>query len=123
MRLPPFVVSALGLTAVVFAAGLTAIPQQPAFRSGIDLVNLGVAVLDKGGVAVSGLTQDDFVVYEEGKRQEVRYFAAEGAEAEAMPLHIGLVFDTSGSMSSDMYLARGCRLSRCHLRAVRPSGS
>ena len=110
MRLPPFVVPALGLTAVVFTVGLAAIPQQPAFRSGIDVVNLGVAVLDKAGVAVGGLTQDDFVVYEEGKKQELRYFAADGAEAEALPLHIGLVFDTSGSMTADMELARSAAI-------------
>lgn len=95
---------------MVFTAGLAAIPQQPAFRSGIDVVNLGVAVLDKAGLAVGGLTQDDFVVYEEGKKQDLRYFSAEGAEAEALPLHIGLVFDTSGSMSSDMDLARSAAI-------------
>jgi len=69
VRLPPPVVPALGLI-VVFAAGLAAIPQQPSFRSGVDVVNLGVAVIDKAGAAVGGLTQDDFVVYEEGKKQD-----------------------------------------------------
>ena len=109
MRPPPSVFPALGLTAVVFTAGLAAIPQQPAFRSGVDLVNLGVAVIDKGGVAVAGLTQDDFVVYEEGKKQDLRFFSAEG-EAAVLPLHIGLVFDTSGSMSADMELARSAAI-------------
>ena len=66
MRLPLRVAPALALTAVVFTAGLAAIPQQPSFRSGVDVVNLGVAVIDKAGAAVGGLTQDDFVVYEEG---------------------------------------------------------
>jgi Ca-activated chloride channel family protein len=106
---PPLVVPALGLTAVVFTAGLAAIPQQPAFRSGIDVVNLGVAVIDKAGSAVAGLTQDDFVVYEEGRKQELRYFDV-GPEGERPPLHIGLVFDTSGSMSSDMELARSAAI-------------
>ena len=109
MRPPPSVFPALGLTAVVFTAGLAAIPQQPAFRSGVDLVNLGVAVIDKGGVAVAGLTQDDFVVYEEGKKQDLRFFSAEG-EAAVLPLHIGLVFDTSGSMAADMELARSAAI-------------
>lgn len=122
MRLPPLVAPALGLTAVVFTAGLAAIPQQPAFRSGIDVVNLGVAVIDRAGAAVTGLTQDDFVVYEGGKKQEVRYFAAdgardpangsgaEGADGDRPPLHIGLVFDTSGSMAADMELARSAAI-------------
>jgi Ca-activated chloride channel family protein len=104
------------LSAVVFTVGLAAIPQQPAFRSGIDVVNLGVAVIDKTGAAIGGLTQDDFVVYEGGKKQELRYFAADGArtevgpDGERPPLHIGLVFDTSGSMSADMELARSAAI-------------
>jgi Ca-activated chloride channel family protein len=124
VRLPLLVAPALGLTAVVFTAGLAAIPQQPAFRIGVDVVNLGVAVIDKGGVAVSGLTQDDFAVYEEGRKQELRFFAADGAKGAAAdgsksgdgadgdrpPLHIGMVFDTSGSMAADMELARSAAI-------------
>jgi Ca-activated chloride channel homolog len=122
VRLLSFVVPALGLTAVVFTAGLAAIPQQPSFRSGIEVVNLGVAVIDKGGLAVPGLTQEDFVVFEEGKKQELRYFAADGAkgaggstsadgaDGDRPPLHIGLVFDTSGSMAADMELARSAAI-------------
>jgi len=117
VRLPPTVVSALGLgVVVVFAAGLAAIPQQPSFHSGVDVVNLGVAVIDKAGAAIPGLTQDDFVVYEDGKKQDLRYFAADGArtetgpDGERPPLHIGLVFDTSGSMAADMELARSAAI-------------
>jgi Ca-activated chloride channel family protein len=116
VRLPPSVAPALGLIALVFATGLAAIPQQPAFRSGVDVVNLGVAVIDKSGAAVSGLTRDDFVVYEQGRKQELRYFAADGAQeavgpdGDRPPLHIGLVFDTSGSMDRDMELARSAAI-------------
>jgi len=116
VRLPPLFAPALGAVAVVFTAGLAAIPQQPAFRTGVEVVNLGVAVIDKAGAAVGGLTQNDFVVYEEGKKQELRYFAADGArlavgpDGERPPLHIGLVFDTSGSMAADMDLARGAAI-------------
>ena len=100
----------------MFTAGLAAIPQQPAFRAGVEVVNLGVAVIDKAGAAVGGLTQNDFVVYEEGKKQELRYFAADGArmgvgpDGDRPPLHIGLVFDTSGSMAADMELARSAAI-------------
>ena len=116
MRRTPLIGPGVGVIAVVFTAGLAAIPPQPAFRGGIDVVNLGVAVMDKAGSAVAGLTKDDFVVYEEGKKQELRYFAADGArtevgpDGERPPLHIGLVFDTSGSMSADMELARSAAI-------------
>jgi Ca-activated chloride channel family protein len=97
-------------------AGLAAIPAQQVFRSGVDVVQLGVAVMDKSGLAVPGLTRDDFVVYEEGKRQELRYFAVSDprvspdGEVERPPLHLGLVFDTSGSMIRDVDLARSAAI-------------
>ena len=92
-------------------SGMAAIPAQQVFRSGIDVVHLGVAVVDKAGSAVSSLTQDDFVVYEGGKRQELKYFArGDAREGEVPPLHIGLVFDTSGSMAADMELARSAAI-------------
>jgi Ca-activated chloride channel family protein len=116
VRLPVLFSSALGLASVLFADGLAAIPPQQVFRSGVDVVNLGVAVMDKQGTAVAGLTRDDFTIFEEGKKQDIRYFAAEGAknamgaDGERPPLHIGLVFDTSGSMASDMDLARSAAI-------------
>jgi Ca-activated chloride channel family protein len=104
-------------------AGMAAIPAQQVFKSGVDVVHLGVAVVDKAGSAVSTLTQDDFVVYEGGKKQELKYFlhgnyfwtpAGKGVldpkDGDAPPLHIGLVFDTSGSMAADMELARSAAI-------------
>jgi Ca-activated chloride channel family protein len=93
------------------ASGMATIPAQQVFRSGIDVVHLGVAVVDKAGAAVSTLTQDDFVVYEAGKKQELKYFVrGDATEGDAPPLHLGLVFDTSGSMAADMELARSAAI-------------
>ncbi len=94
----------IGLTLVGVAAPLGA---QPVFRSGIDLVHFGVTVLDKQGNLVLDLTADDFEVHEEGEEQVVTYFTY-GVEADAsvMPLHLGLLFDTSGSMEQDGEFAK-----------------
>ena len=94
----------LGLTLVWVAAPLGA---QPVFRSGIDLVHFGVTVLDKQGKLVPDLTANDFEVHEEGEEQVVTYFTY-GVEADAstMPLHLGLLFDTSGSMEQDGAFAK-----------------
>jgi Ca-activated chloride channel homolog len=81
------------------AAALRA--QQPTFRANVDLVHFGVSVIDKQGNPVTGLTADDFEITENGKPQSLKYFAA-GNPEEAPPLHIGLLLDTSGSMSSDI---------------------
>ena len=89
-------------------AGFTAsLDPQPIFRSSIDVVHFGVVVLDKQGNLVPDLTADDFEVYEEGERQTISYFT-HGVEADAatMPLHLGLLFDTSGSMEQDVDFAK-----------------
>ena len=113
MRSPHLLLCALGFVSagVMSAAGMAAIPAQQVFKSGIDVVHLGVAVVDKAGSAVASLTQDDFVVYEGGKKQELKYFVrGDATDAEAPPLHVGLVFDTSGSMAADMELARSAAI-------------
>lgn len=80
---------------------------QAVFRSGIDLVSLGVTVTDRRGSLVSDLTIHDFEVLEAGTRQRLEYFASGLADGEMRPeLHLGLLLDTSGSMVNEMHLAR-----------------
>jgi Ca-activated chloride channel family protein len=109
VRLPAVFLSALAVTTVGFAGRMAAIPPQEPFRAGIDVVHLGVAVMDKTGAAVQALTRADFEVYEGGRKQELQYFVR-GDATEQPPLHLGLVFDTSGSMAADMELARSAAI-------------
>jgi Ca-activated chloride channel family protein len=89
-------------------------PAQPGrFRSGIELVTVGVTVLDKEGRIVRDLTAEDFEVYDEGMRQQIAYFSrgdsyAVGSEEASgiQRLRLGLLFDTSGSMDQDIQLSR-----------------
>jgi Ca-activated chloride channel homolog len=91
---------------VVAAAAATASAQTPLFRAGIELVNFGVTVNDKRGTYITNLTQDDFEIFEDGKKQTLKFFAR-GDELESAPeLHVGLLFDTSGSMGEDIKLSR-----------------
>lgn len=57
------------------------------------LVLLDVSVKDSSGGFVSGLTKDDFKVYEEGKLQEISQFANTD-----IPVTVGIDVDESGSM-------------------------
>src|SRR5262245_27867476 len=96
------------LTGAVMAAVTLATPlaQTPTFRGGVDLVQLGVTVSDRQGAYVTDLTADDFVVLENGKPQRIAYFAPGGESSTAPEMHVGLLFDTSGSMTDDIALSR-----------------
>ena len=77
--------------------------QVPAFRTSVDLVNLSVTVTDRKGGLVGDLTADDFEIYEEGKKQTIRYFAPGDPEAPNQPeMHLGLLLDVSESMGEDL---------------------
>jgi hypothetical protein len=47
-------------------------PQQPIFR--VNLVRVDVIVTDGKGTPITGLTQDDFEVFEDGQRQAIDSF-------------------------------------------------
>jgi Ca-activated chloride channel homolog len=77
--------------------------QDQAFRSRVDLVNVAATVTDRKGNLVADLTPDDFDIYEDGKKQTIRYFAAgDGDGQSAPPMHLGLMLDISGSMDEDL---------------------
>jgi Ca-activated chloride channel family protein len=83
--------------------------QQPTFASGVDLATFGVTAVDRKGQLVTTLTADDFEVFEDGVRQQVRHFVR-GEGGAAVPLHLGLLLDTSGSMERDLKLARSAAI-------------
>ena len=85
--------------AVLLLAPVAVRAQRPLFTSRIDLVRVGVTVLDRDGNLVTGLTRDDFEVLEDGRPQEVRYFSMGlASDVDDVPLHLGLLLDMSGSM-------------------------
>lgn len=67
--------------------------DQP-FSTDVSVVNVFATVRDKKGVIVRDLGKDDFTIEEDGHPQTIRYFAKESD----LPLTLGLLVDTSGSM-------------------------
>lgn len=87
------------IVAILLLAATAAAAQQPLFTSRIDLVHVGVTVLDRDGNLVTDLTRDDFEVLEDGEPQSVRYFSMGlSSDVDEAPLHLGLLLDMSGSM-------------------------
>lgn len=72
--------------------------QEPSFRSGSsELVVLPTIVTDKQGRYVSDLTQDQFVVYDNGRKVPIDLFTTEDT-----PVTVGLIIDGSSSMRSKL---------------------
>jgi Ca-activated chloride channel family protein len=70
--------------------------EQFRFRSGVELINVTATVADQSGRFVAGLRKEDFVVYEDDQPVEVTHFSA-----ERVPVSLGIVLDTSGSMAGE----------------------
>jgi Ca-activated chloride channel family protein len=68
----------------------------------VDVVQLHVSALDKESHFVRGLSREDFKIQEDGRPEAMTGFEV----AENMPLNIGLVIDSSGSMEKGMPFVR-----------------
>jgi Ca-activated chloride channel family protein len=67
------------------------------FRTGVDLVALNVVVTDGQQKFVTGLSADQFLVFEDGVQQDVSFFAAKD-----VPLDLAILLDTSASMTDKL---------------------
>jgi VWFA-related protein len=77
--------------------------QQPAneeplqtFKAEVNVVNIFFNVKDKHGMLIPNLAKEDFQVFEDGKPQTIKYFAAEANQ----PLTLGIMIDTSASQTA-----------------------
>lgn len=97
------------------AAGLVTVSgQQPQgdgqafrFRTGVELINVTATVTDGNGRFVSGLRQEDFRVYEDDEPQPITHF-----NSERVPVSLGIILDTSGSMDGEKMMAARAALER-----------
>lgn len=79
----------------------TGLGARPFFRKTADLVLIPVTVADSDDHLVTGLVKNDFQVFEGGVMQTITHFSSED-----VPISLGVLFDTSGSMAPKMEKAR-----------------
>jgi Ca-activated chloride channel homolog len=82
---------ALAIAAI--ALSVVVAPAAQSFRARLDLVQVTVTVTDKEGRLVTGLTKDDFQVWEDGVEQAVTQFTD-----QRVPVSLGVLLDASDSM-------------------------
>jgi Ca-activated chloride channel family protein len=106
MRGPARTALAAGLLLIAVAA--TRAQEPPIFRTGVDVVNVTVAVHDERGRLVTDLAAPDFKLYQDGRPQDVKVFARafEPGRDEVLALDLGLLMDTSQSMIQNLKLSR-----------------
>jgi Ca-activated chloride channel family protein len=71
------------------------------FGTGVDMIRLNVSVTEGGARYVTGLSQADFAVFEDGQPQQVSYFAR-----DPLPMSLSLLIDCSASMEEKLPTAQ-----------------
>jgi Ca-activated chloride channel family protein len=82
------------VTFVLFVSFVVSVvAEAQSFRSRVDIVQVTVAVTDSEGRLITGLTRDDFQVFEDGTPQEITQFTD-----ARVPISLGVLLDASDSM-------------------------
>jgi Ca-activated chloride channel family protein len=94
---PPLVKRALPSLGLLICAGAL-LAQPPKFRSDVNLVRVVTTVKTQEGQIVGTLNKDEFEVYDNGVKQQIRTFEHQTEQA----LSVVLMVDTSGSTAKEL---------------------
>jgi Ca-activated chloride channel family protein len=70
------------------------------FKTAVDLINVSATVTDSSERFVTGLRKEDFILFEDEREQPITHFSD-----ERVPVSLGIVLDTSGSMEGAKFRA------------------
>jgi Ca-activated chloride channel family protein len=108
------VAAGVALLAALTTGVLAQTPRSPTiFPAGIEVIRLSLSVTDGRNRLITGLSETDFAVYEDGIRQDLSFFTS-----DALPLSVSLLVDCSASMDENLPVAQeaGARF----VRTLRP---
>jgi Ca-activated chloride channel family protein len=88
-------------------------PDGSSIKIQTEMVQLDVKVVDASGKPIWDLTKNDFEIYEDKVKQEI-----ESVSREEVPVSMGLVIDTSGSMRTKLRIVT--EAARGFIRRMRP---
>ncbi|HRI04083.1 MAG TPA: VWA domain-containing protein [Pyrinomonadaceae bacterium] len=104
-----FIITVLFATVAFVAAQ----GKEDIIRVDTQLVDVPIAVSSANGTPLRGLTKSNFIIYEDGKRQETVDFSTTAA-----PFEVALLLDTSGSARNDLLLIQ--RAAKSFIASLRP---
>jgi VWFA-related protein len=104
------VLAAVLLVAALSAVTLVAQQREPQgqppeggrfrFKTSAELINVSATVTDSYERFVTGLRKEDFILFEDDREQPITHFSD-----ERVPVSLGIVLDTSGSMEGEKFRA------------------
>jgi VWFA-related protein len=94
------------VTSAAFGQAVPAQDHPAPIRVDVNVVNVLCTVYDKHGALVKDLGKDDFEVRENGRPQQIRYFARD----TDLPLTVALLVDVSGSVRDFVVKEKGAAL-------------
>lgn len=93
------------LLLTLFNFSIFAQTEEESISFDSSLVILNATITNDKGVSVSGLKQEEFKVFEDGKQQEIEFF-----ENQKTPFAAVILIDTSGSMEDRISLANAAAI-------------
>src|SRR5262245_29373912 len=88
---------------LLILAAVLSLPAQESLRVDVRLVNVTATVTDADGRYVNDLRIEDFALEEDGVPQKITHFTQD----HEVPVSVGILLDTSGSMLARMQKATG----------------
>jgi Ca-activated chloride channel homolog len=104
------VACALGLV----ASSRAGTPAVPSFGVDLGVVNLSLSVMDTHEKYVGDLTEKDFVIFEDGVRQDICLFTR-----DRLPISLTLLLDGSSSMRASVRVAQAAAIR--FIRTLQPA--
>jgi Ca-activated chloride channel homolog len=94
--------------------------QQPEggrfrFKTSAELINVSATVTDSSERFVTGLRREDFMLFEDEREQPITHFSD-----ERVPVSLGIVLDTSGSMEGEKFRAAESAIDRFMRQLLSP---
>ena len=113
MKAARFVLLFIYISALTLDLSAQTDSEDEVIRVDTQLVDVPVVITDKIGKPILGLKQSNFIIYEDGKKQDITEFAATNA-----PFEVALLLDTSGSTRADLTLIQ--RAAANFIASLRP---